>query len=150
MWGACDIFRMLRLCMLCLYKKKIAIMQIASDTKLILTSFRNCGIFNLWLYGLSSFQEKDTKWDRFLTKNQHTQRKLLYFANTRSGHHFRKWTNLKIEVKIDSESQILALFESSLLIQNSKFNNFLWVCWFLCNNLSNFVPRLKTPQPVSP
>ena len=26
------------------------------------------------------------------------------------------------------------------LIQNSKFNNFLWVCWFLCNTLSNFVP----------
>ena len=21
----------------------------------------------------------------------------------------------------------------------SKFNNFLWVCWFLCKNLSNFV-----------
>ena len=29
---------------------------------------------------------------------------------------------------------------------------FLWVCWFLCKNLSNFVyvPRLKTPQPVLP
>ena len=30
--------------------------------------------------------------------------------------------------------------DSSPLIQNSKFNNFLWVCWFLCKNLSNFVP----------
>ena len=26
------------------------------------------------------------------------------------------------------------------LIQFSKFNNFLWVCWFLRKNLSNFVP----------
>ena len=27
--------------------------------------------------------------------------------------------------------------------QNSKFNNFLWACWFLYKNLSNFVPPLK-------
>ena len=27
-----------------------------------------------------------------------------------------------------------------LLHQFSKFNNFLWICWFLCKNLSNFVP----------
>ena len=26
------------------------------------------------------------------------------------------------------------------LTQFSKFNNFLWVCWFLGKNLSNFVP----------
>ena len=32
------------------------------------------------------------------------------------------------------------IFDSSPLVQNSKFNNFLWVCWFLCKNLSNFVP----------
>ena len=44
-----------------------------------------------------------------------------------------------------------SIFDSSPLIQNSKFNNFLWVCWFLCKNLSNLVPpRLKTPQPVLP
>ena len=41
--------------------------------------------------------------------------------------------------KIDFESQILALFDSSPLIQNSKFNDFLWVCWFLRKILSNFV-----------
>ena len=33
--------------------------------------------------------------------------------------------------KIDFESQILALFDSLPIIQNSKFNNSLWVCWFL-------------------
>ena len=32
------------------------------------------------------------------------------------------------------------IFDSSPLIQNSNFNNFLSVCWFLCKNLSNFVP----------
>ena len=37
------------------------------------------------------------------------------------------------------ESQILALFDISSLNQFSKFNNFLWVCWFLSKNLSNFV-----------
>ena len=32
------------------------------------------------------------------------------------------------------------IFDSMSLIQNSKFNDFLLVCWFLCKNLSNFVP----------
>ena len=29
------------------------------------------------------------------------------------------------------------------LIQFSKYNNFFWVCWFLCKNLSNFVPPFE-------
>ena len=33
----------------------------------------------------------------------------------------------------------MALFDSLKLIQNSKFNNFLWVCCFLGKNLSDFV-----------
>ena len=33
-----------------------------------------------------------------------------------------------------------ALFDTFPLIQFSKFNNFLWVCWFLGKNRSNFVP----------
>ena len=33
-----------------------------------------------------------------------------------------------------------ALFDTSPLTQFSKFDNFLWVCWFLGKNLSNFVP----------
>jgi hypothetical protein len=50
----------------------------------------------LWQYRLWSFQGRDTKLDRFLAKNQHTQRKLLNFENWSSGelskigHHFRK------------------------------------------------------------
>ena len=34
----------------------------------------------------------------------------------------------------------MALFDISPLTQFSKLNNFLWVCWFLGKNLSNFVP----------
>ena len=75
-----------------------------------------------------------TKLERFLHKNQHTQRKLLNFElNQKGSDDF--WHR-----KTDYESQILALFDSSPLIQNSKFNNFLWAYWFLCKNLSNFVP----------
>ena len=35
--------------------------------------------YSLWQYGLWSFQTGDTKLERFLPKNQHTQRKLLNF-----------------------------------------------------------------------
>ena len=31
------------------------------------------------------------------------------------------------------------MFWGSPLVQFSKFNNFHWVCWFSCKNLSNFV-----------
>ena len=34
---------------------------------------------------------------------------------------------------------IFASCWGSPLVQFSKFKNFLWVCWFLCKNLSNFV-----------
>ena len=48
----------------------------------------------LWLYGLSSFQAGGTKLERFLRKNQHTQRKILNFEDwccdklSKLGHHF--------------------------------------------------------------
>ena len=48
----------------------------------------------LWQYGLWSFQTGGTKLERFLPKNQHTQRKLLNFENwvnvSKIGHDFRK------------------------------------------------------------
>ena len=31
------------------------------------------------------------------------------------------------------------IFDSLPLLQFSKFNNFLWACWFLAKNLSSFV-----------
>ena len=39
----------------------------------------------LWQYRLWSFQGRDTKLERFLDKNQHTQRKLLNFENWING-----------------------------------------------------------------
>ena len=58
----------------------------------------------LWQYGLWIFQTEVTKLERFLPMNQHTQGKLLHFENwvngevSRIGHHFRKESDLKIDV----------------------------------------------------
>ena len=43
---------------------------------------------------------------------------------------------------------IISVFESLIcdtypLTQFSKFNNFLWVCWLLCKNLSDLVPPFE-------
>ena len=51
-----------------------------------------------------SFQMGGTKLERFLPKNQHTQRKLLNFEDwdngevSKFGHSFRKESDLKIDV----------------------------------------------------
>ena len=42
-------------------------------------------MYVLWQYGLWSFQTGYTKLERFLQKNQHTQRKLLNFENWTNG-----------------------------------------------------------------
>ena len=53
-------------------------------------------VCKLWQYGLWSFQTGGTKLERFLPKNQHTQRKLLNFENwvngevSKIGHDFSK------------------------------------------------------------
>ena len=39
----------------------------------------------IWHYRLWSFKSRDKKLERFLPKNQHTQRKLLKFANWTTG-----------------------------------------------------------------
>ena len=39
----------------------------------------------VWHYRLWSFKSRDTKLERFLPKNQHTQRKLLNFENWTNG-----------------------------------------------------------------
>ena len=41
--------------------------------------------FSLWQYRLFNFREGDTKSERFLPKNQRTQRKLLNFENWTNG-----------------------------------------------------------------
>ena len=59
----------------------------------------------------------------------------MVFFNEKKGEIF-EWF---LTSKIDFKSQILAHFDTSPLHQFSKFNNFLWTCWFSGKNLSNFV-----------
>ena len=42
-------------------------------------------MWGVWQYGLWSFQMGSTKLERFLPKNQHTQRKFLNFENPTDG-----------------------------------------------------------------
>ena len=68
------------------------------STQTIFSSFIFSGdnIYILWQYGLWSFKTGGKKLERFLPKNQHTQRKLLNFENwfnrevSKIGDHFRK------------------------------------------------------------
>ena len=50
-----------------------------------MSSHQNSEDWRLWQYGLWSFQTGGTKLERFLPKNQHTQRKLLNFENWING-----------------------------------------------------------------
>ena len=58
--------------------------------------------WEIWQYGLWSFQTVDTKLEIFLPKNQHTQRKLLDFENrvngevSKIGNHFKNQIDLKL------------------------------------------------------
>ena len=63
-------------------------------------SFVSC--WGIWQHGLWSFQTGGIRLERFLSKNQHSQRKLLTFENwvngevSNNGHHFRKWSDLEL------------------------------------------------------
>ena len=43
---------------------------------MILNLYVSNKVFKVWQYGLSGFQSGDTELERFLPKNQHTERKL--------------------------------------------------------------------------
>ena len=63
-----------------------------------------------------------------------------YSSMKKNWERFRWFLNRKLT--------FLAHFDTSPLHQFSKSNNFLWVCWFLCKNLSNFQPptwKLNNP-----
>ena len=99
--------------------------------------------------------------ERFLPKNQHTQGTILRIGLVGASEVFKnqsfrsqlfpsyeKKKLRKIRIIFDKENWLwklgglgdFALFDTSPLVQFSKFKNFLWVCWFLGKNLSNFVP----------
>ena len=46
----------------------------------------------------------------------------------------------KVNFQCQKLPEPFSIFDTSPLTQFSKFNNFLWVCWFLGKNLSNFGP----------
>ena len=73
--------------------------------------------------------------------------------NTNFGLHFLLSTFFDgINFKIILLLNWCHIFDSSPLIQSSKFKNFLLVCWFFCKIIFYFVPHspLETPQPVLP
>ena len=82
------------------------------------------GTWWIWQYGLSSFQAGYTKLERFLPKNQHTQRKALNFEN---------WVN----------GEVSKSAKVNFLGQFSNFNNFLWICWFKVKIFSILYPPLE-------
>ena len=130
--------------------------------------------YTVWQYRLWSFQNRGIKLQKFLPNNQHTQRKLLNLENWVSGEVSKsakiwlsksifyvknypnlsqfffslKNINLGAHFLITLLSKMIPNFWHLPLTQFSKFNNFLWVCWFLGKNLSNFVfPVWKLHNP---
>ena len=70
---------------ICIYSGVLSILLIGLNLHSKLFS---CGITNMWVasqYGLWSFQMGGSNLERFLHKNQHTQRKLLNFKNWVDG-----------------------------------------------------------------
>ena len=122
----------------------------------------------IWVFEFSS---GDSKLERFLPKNQQhiliinvvgsCQKLSIILVIKR----FKTWCHQKCATKLvffnenkekdldDFWHQKLTLkikflmskifFYNTPLHQISKFNNFLWVCWLLSKNISNFVPPLE-------
>ena len=67
--------------------------------------------------------------------NKKCAQKLKFFIEKKIEKDSDDFLHRKLTLKV----KILTLFESLPLIQNSKFSNFLLVCWFLGKNLSNLV-----------
>ena len=67
---------------------------------------KNLNVPQLWQYGSWSFQTGGTKLERFLPKNQHSQRKLLNFENWFNG-----------EVSKSAKSPNLLTFKVNFLYQ---------------------------------
>ena len=70
------------------------------------------------------FSNGGTKLERFLPKDSDNFRHRKLTLNVKFWHFW-------------------ALFDTHPLIQFSKFNNFLWVCWFIGKNLSNLYPPFE-------
>ena len=77
-----------------------------------------------------------------LSKNANNKKcapKLIFFNEKKIEKDSDNFWYRKLTLKVKRLGDF-ALFDTSPLTQFSKFNNFLWVCWFLGKNHSNFVP----------
>ena len=85
-----------------------------------------------------------------LSKNVNNKKcapKLIFFNEKKIEKDSDNFWYRKLTLKVKRLGDF-ALFDTSPLTQFSKSNNFLWVCWFLGKNLSNFVRpvwRLHNP-----
>ena len=88
-----------------------------------------------------------------LSKNVNNKKcapKLIFFKEKKIKKDSDDFWYRKLTLKVGRLGDF-ALFDTSPLVQFSKFKNFLWVCWFLGKNLSNFVPpvwKLHNPYNV--
>ena len=73
--------------------------------------------------------------------------KLIFFNEKKIEKDSDNFWYRKLTLKVGRLGDF-ALFDTSPLVQFSKFKNFLWLCWFLGKNLSNFVyPFWKLDNP---
>ena len=96
--------------------------------------------FENWRSGKVSKCAKIWLWKKFVISEIIRIFLLLFSSkNTNLGAHFLFFTSYdSINFWILLLVKWCPIYDSSHLIP--KFNNFLWVCWFWGNNLSNFVP----------
>ena len=77
-----------------------------------------------------------------LSKNVNNKKyapKLIFFNEKKIEKYSDNFWYRKLTLKVKRLGDF-ALFDTSPLIQFSKFNNYLWVCSFLGKNLPNFLP----------
>ena len=82
----------------------------------------NIGRDILWQYGLLRFPGWDTKLKRFLVKNQHTQRKILYFVNWCSSQKYQNWI-FKVNFLCQKLSESFIFSKLIIWIQEQIFWN---------------------------
>ena len=79
-----------------------------------------------------------------LSKNVNNKKcapKLIFFNEKKIEKDSDNFWCTKLTLKVGRLGDF-AHFDTSPLVQLSKFKNFLWLCWFLGKTLSNFIPSV--------
>ena len=114
-------------------------------------------IRSIWQYGLWSFQTGGTKLERFLHKNQQIY-KLILSQNVNNKKcapklvFFNEKKKRKIQMNFYIENWLwksnFGTFWKLTIKPKLKFNNFLWLYWFLSKNIYNLAsPIWKLHNP---